>query len=327
MKKKNLLVVCAAAGLCIICVLLLTGSMGIYAEKAGTGEFEPEMTESETSDTLTQILMENSETNDVKVEGTIPEETLQEIWANMYAEYDSSGGIPEEISDEEDEAQGDEESIEMSLETEAETGAAVAEAGGQFITLNAAELGVHEAGLILLKEINRLYPKDSLEDLEIESIRLLCDVGTNGQGYISWEGRLENEYKGNDANSKSYQFEIDAVTGKIISFGKFHPYQKDKDYSDISWTDDEIIVYAKEMIDKYDLAEGEELDWDNVELFNGTEDLPSLKKELEGEPDLSVAIGNTLIFKKDGKKQFYLSLDWETGEIGDYIWPGRSMPE
>ncbi len=327
MKKKNLLVLCSAAGLCLICALLLAGSMGIYAEKSGTKEFEPEIAESETSDTLTRILTENNEQNDVQEEGLIPEETLKEIWEKMYEEYAGAEEMQKEIEEQNAEARSDAESLGVVFDTEAEFDGADLKESDPVVTLDTAELGVHEAGLILLKEINRLYPKDTLEDLKIERIAMECDVGMNGQGFIEWEGRLETDDEINDKNYRSYQFEIDSVTGKIVSFGKFRPYQKDKDYTDITWTDDEVRAHAKELIEKYDLAAGEELDWNELELYNGTEPAASLKQEFEEEPDVSTAIGNTLIFKKDGKKIFYLSLDWETGEISDYIWPGRSMPE
>lgn len=155
MRKKNLLVVCAAFGLCLIFVLLLVGSMGIYAEKTGTQEFEPEMAESETQDMLTELLVQDSETdagngNDLE-SGGMTEEELKGIWENMYREYDESE----------------------------ETHVAADEIGQdatefQFVGLNDAKLGVHEAGLIFLKEINRLYPNDSLKDLKIAYLELEC---------------------------------------------------------------------------------------------------------------------------------------------------------
>ena len=42
MKKKNLLVICAASGLCLVFMLILIGSMSIYAEKSGTAKQELE---------------------------------------------------------------------------------------------------------------------------------------------------------------------------------------------------------------------------------------------------------------------------------------------
>lgn len=321
MKGKNLLVVCAAAGLCMICALLLAGSMGIYAEKAGTGEFEPEMAESETPDALTEILSENSEEGEVQAEGTVSEDKLREIWDNMYEAYAGSEDVQKELAFSKDTA--GEDAGETENTTEKAAAAAVGKEtediseNGYHITLNSAEVGVHEAGLIVLKEINRLYSNDTLDDLKIEEMQLYCDSDENGE-YL-WEGMLGNGYQDNDENYRSYSFEIDCVSGSILSFGKFHPYQKDKDYSVISWTEDEIKAHAKELIEKYDLTEGEELDWSQVEIFNGTDQLESLKEELEEEPDLSVSIGNTLIFEKDGKRCFYLHLDWETGEIGNYV--------
>lgn len=304
MKKKNLLVICAAAGFCMICALLLAGSMGIYAEKAGTETFEPELAESETPDALTELLTENSEKRQAQTKGTLSEETLREIWDKMYEAYAGADEVQKELAFSEDEAyDGENEKTDST----------------RYITLNSAGLGVHEAGLILLKEINRLYPDDTLDDLKIEEMQLECDIEQNGQGECVWEGMINNGYQINDENYRSYSFEIDCVSGSIISFGKFHPYQKDKDYSAISWTEEEIKERAKELIEKYDLTGGEELDWSELEIFNGEEELDSLKKELEEEPDLSVSICNTLIFEKDGVRCFYLNLDWETGEIGHYI--------
>lgn len=77
----------------------------------------------------------------------------------------------------------------------------------------------------------------------------------------------------NDENHKFYIFEIECISGNIISFGKFHPYQKNKDYSAISWTDEEIKARAKELIETYDLTKGEELDWSNLYLYNGSDQL------------------------------------------------------
>lgn len=336
MKKKNLLVICAASSFCLIFVLVLVWSMGIYAEKSGTQEFEAEMEESESSDMLTKIIAEDrkkdaEEANTEDAEGTggaeaeaakaakasaeaeaakasteaeaakanaeavaeagaMAEEGLKDIWEKMYQEYEKAGK--------------DNPDLQENIASDAKA------------SVNG--ISVNDAGLILLKEINRLYPQDSLVDLKVSDMDLECSTMPNSN-VVYWTGKLENGYGPTEESYRSYTCQIDSVSGKIVSFGKFQPYQKDKDYTAISWTDEEIKEHAKQLIEKYDLSQGEELDWDSVEIHNGQEEIDSLKDEFAKRPDLSISIHNTLVFEKDGLKTFYFCLDWATGEISNYL--------
>lgn len=311
MKKKNVLVICAAAGFCMICVVILLGSMGIYAERSGTAEFAPEVTDSEGADMLSNAFTDSSESGNAVMEGTLQAEERQKIWDNMYAKYVASEQGQARLAQKQEEAEI------MESDTQSD----------YTVSLDSAKLGVLDAGLILLKEINRICPEESFENIEIDDFSLTSSIGVNEQPYISWEGSLSNQLEINDKNYISYQFEIDAITGKIIEFNKFRPYQSDVDYSEISWTDEKILARAKELIEMYDLTFGEELDWANVELYNGTQEVASLKEELAEEPDLSVSLTNTVIFPKNGKRYFYIGMDFETGDLYTYIWPGTSTSQ
>lgn len=300
MRKKNLLVVCAAFGLCLIFVLLLVGSMGIYAEKTGTQEFEPEMAESETQDMLTELLVQDSETdagngNDLE-SGGMTEEELKGIWENMYREYDGS----EETHVAADETEQDATEIQF-----------------QFVSLDDAKLGIHEAGLIFLKEINRLYPNDSLKDLKIAYLELDYYSGEN---VVYWAGKLENGFGDTEEAYRSYTCQIDSISGKMVSFGKFRPYQKEKDYAAISWTEEEIKARAKQLIDEYGLFAGEELNWESVTVNSGKECIDTLKDDFAERPNLSRNVCNTLVFEKNGVPSIYFCIDWETGEFSNYLW-------
>lgn len=321
MKNKNLLVICVAAGLCIVSVFLLVGSMGAYAEKSGTVEFVPETSESETSDTLMEILSESSQESETVKEGPLSSMELQKIWEKMYGEY-----LAADYTDDES-RRGD---VEKFLaDQNAGPDAIKNEEIYKDTYLSASPdsgLSAKETGLSILKEINRLYPEDGLDNLRIDTLNVDSDFGNDEGFYVEWVGALDNGYEMFDAEYISYNFHIDAASGKIMHFGKFHPYQKDKDYSGISWTDEEIKDHARELIQKYDLTEGEELDWSDIELYNGTDEIESLKKELEEEPESSVMVSNLIIFRKNNQRYFYFNVDWETGEICDYIWMGRSTP-
>ncbi len=309
MKKKNLLVICAASGLCLVFMLILIGSMSIYAEKSGTTKQELEVEESKKSDTMMGMLTEDDGKSDVeenvavedgagvvKTEdgaedaaktGRMSEEELKDIWEKMYREYEENakdGERPQEPADD-------------------------------------VKISVSEAGLIWLKEIHRLYPDDALEDLSIDFME--PELGIN---IVYWTGRLENGYGVSEEGYRSYTCQIDPVSGKIVSFGKFQPYQKEKDYSAISWTDEEIKARAKELIDRYDLSLGEELEWDSVEVYNGKEEVDSLKEEFAERPDLSKSVCNTLFFKKDGLAVYDFCMDWASGEISNYLWVERDLP-
>lgn len=300
MKKKNLLVICAASGLCLVFMLILIGSMSIYAEKSGTAKQELEVEGSKKSDMLTGMLTEDDGKADVEETiaaedgaedaaktGRMSEEELKDIWEKMYREYEENakdGERPQEPADD-------------------------------------VKISVSEAGLIWLKEIHRLYPDDALEDLSIDFME--PELGIN---IVYWTGRLENGYGVSEEGYRSYTCQIDPVSGKIVSFGKFQPYQKEKDYSAISWTDEEIKARAKELIDRYDLSLGEELEWDSVEVYNGKEEVDSLKEEFAERPDLSKSVCNTLFFKKDGLAVYDFCMDWASGEISNYLWVERDLP-
>lgn len=367
MKKKNLLVVCAAAVICLMFALVLAGGMNIYAEKSGTQEFEPEVEENEASDMLTQILAEDGE------------ETAGAEAAETKAKAEDKAEAAEADAETETKSQADAgaEAVEAKAEAEAEKTDAKARAAEeknraktedakaraeaektQASARAAAETGelreeelkavwdkmyqeygeagkgdtkqqedftdemidVNEAGLILLKEINHIYPNDSPEDLKIGWMELERCTVPGEEHIVYWTGKLENGYAPTEENYRSYSCQIDSVSGKMVSFGKFRPYQKEKDYSVISWTDEQIKEQAKQLIETYDLFQGEELNWDTVKVYSGKEEIDSLKDDFKDKPNLSVSVCNTLVFDKNGQIIIYFCMDWETGEISNYLW-------
>lgn len=370
MRKKNLLVICAASGLCLIFALILIGSMSIYAEKSGTQEFEPEADASGASDMLTKLIEEEADatgsTQDAEGTGSAEEAAgaAQEENATDTAANGASGAAAETSAQEEAAKAGakeaeaqkrteeadaqkrtEEEAAKASAEEAAKAGAEeAAKASAEAAAKDGAEEGlkdiwkemyqayggvqtdtaaslngisVNDAGLTLLKEIQHLYPKDSLADLKIKDIYL---ESMTDSADVYWTGTLENAYGPTEASYRSYSCQIDSVSGKIISFGKFQPYQKDIDYSAISWTDGDIKEHAKQLIETYGVAQGEALDWDSVKIYNGKEEIDSLKQKFAERPNLSTSVCNTLVFEKDGLIKLYFCMDWATGEISNYLW-------
>ena len=225
MRKKNLLVICAASGLCLIFALILIGSMSIYAEKSGTQEFEPEADVNGASDMLTKLIEEEADatgsTQDAEGTGSAEEAAgaAQEENATDTAANGASGAAAETSAQEEAAKAGakeaeaqkrteeadaqkrtEEEAAKASAEEAAKAGAEeAAKASAEAAAKDGAEEGlkdiwkemyqayggvqtdtaaslngisVNDAGLTLLKEIQHLYPKDSLADLKIKDIYL-----------------------------------------------------------------------------------------------------------------------------------------------------------
>lgn len=313
MKRKNLFLVCMAVGFCMVCVVVLLKSMGIYAEKIGTEAFMLQQSDSEDADALTDVLAGDSENGDVILKGAVTDEEINQIWLNLYEKYHSS-------------KEGQEEIVKWAKDSEMMDRLVADGDGDEYgLSYDSANLSREEAGLIMLKEINRLFAEETLNQLFIESICMETSVGINEVPYISWMGRFTNGLDIVDPNYVSYDFEVDAVSGKIIRCQRFHSYQKGKDYSSISWTDEEILEQAGKWIETYDLAFGEALDWTNAELINVTEDVPSMMKELE--EGSFTSLGNIVVFPKNGKRYFYISIDFETGNLESYLWPGTSASD
>lgn len=313
MKRKNLFLVCMAVGFCMVCVVVLLKSMGIYAEKIGTEELMLQQSNSEDADALTDVLAGDSENGDVILKGAVTDEEINQIWLNLYEKYHLS-------------KEGQEEIVKWAKDSEMMDRLVADGDGDEYgLSYDSANLSREEAGLIMLKEINRLFAEETLNQLFIESICMETSVGINEVPYISWMGRFTNGLDIVDPNYVSYDFEVDAVSGKIIRCQRFHSYQKGKDYSSISWTDEEILEQAGKWIETYDLAFGEALDWTNAELINVTEDVPSMMKELE--EGSFTSLGNIVVFPKNGKRYFYISIDFETGNLESYLWPGTSASD
>ncbi len=72
MKKKNLFTICAASGLCLIFALALVWGMSIYAEKSGTQEFEPQPAKNESSDMITELMADDSQSRTDPAERSQP---------------------------------------------------------------------------------------------------------------------------------------------------------------------------------------------------------------------------------------------------------------
>ena len=320
MKKKNLFTICAASGLCLIFALALVWGMSIYAEKSGTQEFEPQPAKNESSDMITELMADDSQTEPEINDG------------NRDSEAKDNAGPAETEDGADDTAAGSTDNAPATDSTEdgliniaramyaeyKKDGSSLQ--SGQEDDASLQRIRADEAVLILLKEVNRIYPQDSLADLKISYMSLECSTIPNSN-IVYWTGKLENGYGPTDDGYRSYSCQIDSISGKIVSFGKFRPYQKDVDYTAISWTDEEIKEQAKQLSERYGLSQGEEFDWENVEIYNAQEEINSLKQEFEERPDLSRNIHNTLNFEN-----YSLCLDWETGELGNYLWVERTMP-
>lgn len=312
MKKKRLLLFGATTGICMVSVFLLLGSMGIYAEQSGTGEWAPDPeTESVSS------LMDLNEAEDEAMAGEdniedanlLPDEELRDIWEKMYAEYLAQLELSEEDP-------GYDPGV---FRVEYEPGDIEEK------SLQAGDTGYLdgvEAGVILLKEINRLYPMEDLKSFKINRFQM-NDYGVKWENSIpdskyEWDGYLYNGNEITDPEYVAYQFTINALSGKIMDIFRSYPYQKDADYWDTVWTEEEVKERGRQLIEKYHLAEGKDLDWETVSVSTyDAEQIAEAREELEEDPGCSMGLWNVLIFYNDGQ-QLYLGIDWATGELAGY---------
>lgn len=315
MKKRNVLVVCTAAGLCLAFALLLVGGMGVYAEKAGTQEVKLEVKTSEDEDALTKILMEEKEQKDVSEKGAATEpdavskqtpassqealsdEALLKIWEAMYAAYPGTEEEEVRLEAVQQDAQALNEDVKYTC-----------------YTLDETAVGISEMGLTVLKEIRRLYPGDALDGLKICELKLKYHVGAN---HVQWEGTLENDYAQTKEAWRSYAFEVDVADGTLLSFGRSCSDQKSSGNALAAWTDEAVKAHAKELVETFQLSGEKELDWSGAEIAREADYLEKADTRAEW----------TLIFRKKGEPFFYLSFDAETGEISRYLWRESSKTE
>lgn len=306
MKNKYLHVICIAACFCIASVLMLIGCMESLAEKSGTADLTPAILESEEPDTLTNVLneagneketsSESAGSNRVihEAEGPRSEEELKGIWDQIYQTYVNSD-VYQPLEETNENVIQDQDSDVL--------------------------LGASEAGLIMLKEIDRLYPENDMEHFILSTFRRVeDDMGEDDPHSVKWRGFIEDVYAMYAKHYTSYYFEIDAITGKILDFETFYPYERSKKYTYISWTDKEILERAKELVETYHLADGEELDWSNVEVINETENAGALERDLEKDELLRIALSNSVSFLKEGEEYFHLGIDFATGALSEYAW-------
>lgn len=288
MKQKNWIFLGIAAGICIASVGILIGCMGTYAEKSGTEEWTGDILQQESGGSLTQILTESSKTE--TIQSSEQESELQETWQKLYTAYLESG-----FSDSDD------------------------------VDLPDVGLTAEEAGLIFLKEIKRIYPEDTLDNLYLRTCQKEHEY--DGENYLEWYMLLDNTedpFQVNE-NEISYSIAINAVSSKIVLFGKYRPFKKGVDYACSSWTDDDIIEHVRQMIETYQLTDIDSLDWSDVEVFNGTDEYASALKELEEDPETNFQISSFVFFSKNGQRHFQVCIDWMTGELSDYVWLGGSV--
>ena len=313
MKKKRLLLFGATTGICMVSVFLLLRSMGIYAEKSGTGEWAPD-TETESVSSLMDLNEAEDEAmageGNIEDANLLPDEELRDIWEKMYAEYLAQLELSEE----------DPEYDPGVFRVEYEPG------DTEERLLQAGDTGYLdgvEAGVILLKEINRLYSMEDLKSFKINRFQM-NDYGVKRENSIpdskyEWDGYLYNGKEITDPEYIDYQFTINALSGKIMDIFRGYPYQKDADYWDTVWTEEEVKERGRQLIEKYHLAEGKDLDWETVSVsIYDAEQIAEAREELEEDPGCSMGLWNVLIFNKDRQRQFYLGIDWATGELAGY---------
>ncbi len=154
-------------------------------------------------------------------------------------------------------------------------------------------LSMKEAGLLVLKEIHRLFDEDMVD------MKLVMSFSDG-----KWGGWLLND-------TKSYSFRMDARSGKIwwLSGGELQVTYSGKQ----SMTDVQIIANTRRMIEKYHIANVKNVDWSKVVVYNATEDNKWLFENNKGKTNSYIT--NYVEFTNDEGELMRVSTDWETGEL------------
>ncbi len=161
-------------------------------------------------------------------------------------------------------------------------------------------LSMKEAGNIILKEIHKLFEEDMM------GLKLVMSFSDG-----KWGGWLLNEYAEDNPMYKSYTFRMDARSGKIwwLTGGLMNVEYTNKE----SMTDEEIVENIRKLIQKYHLANVSTVDWNNVLIYNGTDDM---KHYVEGTLQLQgQRIINYVEFYSDEGEHMRVDVDYETGEL------------
>ncbi len=154
-------------------------------------------------------------------------------------------------------------------------------------------LPMKEAGMLVLKEIHRLFDEDMI------GMKLVMSFSDG-----KWGGWLLND-------EKSYSFRMDARTGKIwwltggeqeVSYTKKTPM-----------TDAEIITNVRSIVKRYNIANVEYVNWNNVVVYNVSTQIKELLEESKTKPDMRIC--NYVEFYSDEGELMRISTDWETGKL------------
>ena len=148
-------------------------------------------------------------------------------------------------------------------------------------------LSMKEAGLLVLREIHKLFHEDMVD------MKLVMSFSDG-----KWGGWLLND-------TTSYSFRMDARSGKIwwLTGGEIEITYRGKN----TMTDAQIIANTKSIIEKYHIANVNTVDWSKVLVYNATKEK---KKENTGS-----YITNYVEFRNDEGELMRVSTDWETGEL------------
>lgn len=154
-------------------------------------------------------------------------------------------------------------------------------------------LSMKEAGLLVLREIHKLFHEDMVD------MKLVMSFSDG-----KWGGWLLNE-------TKSYSFRMDARSGKIwwLSGGEIQVTYSGKK----SMTDAQIIASTRSIIEKYHIANVKNVDWSKVVVYNATKENKSLSEKIIGKTDTYIT--NYVEFTNDEGELMRVSTDWETGEL------------
>ncbi len=154
-------------------------------------------------------------------------------------------------------------------------------------------LPMKEAGTLVLKEIHRLFDEDMI------GMKLVMSFSDG-----KWGGWLLND-------EKSYSFRMDARTGKIwwLTGGKQEVSYTKK----TPMTDAEIITNVRSIVKRYNIANVEYVNWNNVVVYNASSQIKELLEENKNKPDMRIS--NYVEFYNDEGELMRISTDWETGKL------------